>query len=223
MNKINILTKKQLLFLKLFAKEKQLSSFFYLSGGTALTEFYIPYRLSEDLDFFSFEEIDQQTIQAISVFLKKNKNKLVYESIEFNTSFNRNLFFLNFFDQVLKTEFTYYPFTQVEKPTNKNGILIDSISDIAVNKLFTIYQKSRTRDFMDLYMICDKYGLKINDLIKKARIKFDTHIDLIKLGSQFMLCQKVKDYPELLVDLSEKKWQDFFVSEAKKLNKEVLS
>lgn len=39
--------------------------------------------------------------------------------------------------------------------------------DIAVNKLFTIYQKLRSRDFIDLYMINKHYGFTIDDLIKK--------------------------------------------------------
>lgn len=166
---MNILSKKQLLFLRLLSKEKKLGSIYYFSGGTALSEFYIPYRLSEDLDFFSLDEVDPE---VISVFLKKNKNELAYEN--------------------------------------------------AVNKLFIIYQKPRSRDFMDLFMICELKKYLIKDLNKKARIKFDTYIDPIKLGSQFMLCQKVKDYPKLLIDLPEEKWQDFFIHQAKMLEKDIL-
>ncbi|EKD90184.1 MAG: hypothetical protein ACD_31C00119G0003 [uncultured bacterium] len=44
-----ILIKEQMLFLKLFGQNKQFSGQFYLTGGTALAGFYIPYRLSEDL------------------------------------------------------------------------------------------------------------------------------------------------------------------------------
>ncbi len=33
---------------------------FYLSGGTALAEYYLHHRLSDDLDFFSENEIDIQ-------------------------------------------------------------------------------------------------------------------------------------------------------------------
>jgi len=31
--------------------------------------------------------------------------------------------------------------------------MVDSMLDIAVNKIFTIYQKARARDFIDLYFI----------------------------------------------------------------------
>ena len=65
---------KQLLFLDLFS-DSNLTKNFYLSGGTALTGFYIPYRYSEDLDFFCENEFD---IQAVVIFLKSIKNKLNY-------------------------------------------------------------------------------------------------------------------------------------------------
>lgn len=220
MSKSKILTPKQLLFLDLFAKELKLVSKFYLSGGTALAEFYLPYRLSEDLDFFSCEEV---AVAEIIILIKKFKTKLCYTDFEFNTSFNRNLFFLNFPDQKLKLEFTYYPFAQIEKPKLINGVPVDSLIDIAVNKLFTIYQKPRTRDFIDLYMICQQENYGIEDLIKKARIKFDTVIDLIKLGSQFMLVDKVKDYPHLLTKIDDAKWQEFFLSEAKNIGKKIFN
>ncbi len=46
----SILTPKQLNFLELVSKEKQLTSRFYFTGGTALAEFYLQHRLSEDID-----------------------------------------------------------------------------------------------------------------------------------------------------------------------------
>jgi len=51
--KRSILSDTQKLFLNLFSENKNLYNSFYLTGGTALCEYYIPYRYSEDLDFFS--------------------------------------------------------------------------------------------------------------------------------------------------------------------------
>lgn len=218
MSKAQILTDTQKLFLELFGK-KPFSQKFYLSGGTALAEFYIPYRFSEDLDFFSEEEIQ---IDEIIAFLKSLKSNLGFESSDFNTSFNRNLFFLNFANDKLKLEFTYYPFTQLNSTKVEYGVKIDSIEDIAVNKLFTIYQSPRSRDFMDLYMIMHKYHFPLDDLIKKAKVKFDWHIDLLKLGSQFLLVEQLKDYPKLIGPLSEYVWQDYFKKLAKKLGQKII-
>ncbi|MEK7170843.1 MAG: nucleotidyl transferase AbiEii/AbiGii toxin family protein [Patescibacteria group bacterium] len=214
-----ILTDRQRKFLQLLAEQKGLVSQFYLSGGTALTEYYIPYRYSEDLDFFSLESVDPE---IIAVFLRSIKERLGYEKVESNTSFNRNLFFLDFPDEKLKTEFTYFPFPPIEKPMFRDGIRVDSLVDIATNKLFTIYQNPRARDFTDLYMICCQHNFSIDDLTKKARVKFDWQIDPIKLGSQFLLVNELKDYPRLIEKLDPADWQAFFIEEARKLGSEIV-
>lgn len=214
-----ILTPTQVLFLNLFSGSS-LTQTYYLSGGTALTGFYLPYRLSEDLDFFSIMEID---IQDVVVFLKSIKDRLRYKSFDLNTSFNRNIIFLKFPNEILKTEFTYYPFRQIEKPSKYKGINIDKPIDIATNKLFTIYQKPRIRDFMDLYVLCQKYDFTISNIKKHARIKFDWNIDPIKLGTQFIKVTELQDYPNLIQKLDEKLWQGFFLDEAKSLKTDILT
>ncbi len=82
---------------------------------------------------------------------------------------------------------------------------------------------------MDLYMIIKKYDFIVEDLIKKAKVKFDTHVDPLKLGAQFLLAEELKDYPNLIhrkasliEELNEKGWQDFFKNEAKKLGQKVI-
>jgi predicted nucleotidyltransferase component of viral defense system len=218
MSKAKILSDTQILFLELLSKQT-FSKSYYLSGGTALTEFYIPYRLSEDLDFFSEEEVN---VDEIIAFIGSIKNAIEYQSFDFNTSFNRNLFFLEFTEDKLKLEFTYYPFLQINPGKIEYGIKIDSIEDIAVNKLFTIYQNPRSRDFMDLYMIIQEYHYTIDELIKKAKIKFDWHVDSLTLGSQFFLVTELKDFPKLIKPLKEFDWQDFFIKQAKLLGEKII-
>ncbi len=46
-----ILTPTQRQVLDILAKNSKFTSF-YLTGGTALSEYYLHHRLSEDLDFF---------------------------------------------------------------------------------------------------------------------------------------------------------------------------
>lgn len=215
--KPKILTPTQDQFLELLGKQKSLTSSFYLSGGTALTEFYIPYRLSEDLDFFSEEEI---AIDKVTAFIKSCKASLGYKNYSVNTSFNRNLFFLEFSgnEKILKVEFTYYPFPRIEKSKNYLGVPVDSVYDIAVNKLFTIYQQPRSRDFMDLYMILTKYDYKFEDILSKASAKFDWYIDPLKLGAQLLLAKEVKDYPRLLTELKDDDWISYFVDLAKRVS-----
>jgi predicted nucleotidyltransferase component of viral defense system len=214
-----ILTKNQTKILELISNDKMMSEFFYLTGGTALAEFYLRHRLSEDLDFFSEREFNPQDVYTFLTTLKKliGLKKIAYEQ-----SFNRNLFFLHLNKEIIKTEFTYFPFPRIEKKLKQNRLYIDSLQDIAINKIFTIYQKPRSRDFIDLYYIIKEKKYAINDLIKKAKMKFDWHVDPIQLGSQFMQAQTLKDYPLMVKKIDDKMWQNFFVKEAAKLNKNIF-
>lgn len=214
-----ILSANQVKLLHLLSGQQMITGNFYLGGGTALAEYYLMHRFSEDLDFFSENEF---SLQDISVILKKISKQAGIKEIDFQQSFNRNLFFLKLKAEIIKTEFTYYPFPAIEKRKKYNGIYVDGLLDIAVNKIFTIYQKPRSRDFIDLYLIIQQTGWSIQSLAKKAKIKFDWHIDPVQLGSQFMLATEVKDYPRMIKKIEHKLWQEFFVNEAKKLGKDIF-
>lgn len=216
---VSVLTKRQLALLELVGKHPWLSKQFYLTGGTALSGLYLHHRFSEDLDFFSEEPF--YALQ-IGVFFKEVKRVLGFVELDIQQSFNRNLFFVRFADEVLKAEFTYFPFPRIEKGKTEHGITIDSMLDIAVNKLFTIYQQERARDFIDLYCLCQKEGFLIADLVDKARGKFDWHVDPLQLGSQFLKALEVKDYPRMILDFPPDAWQQFFIDEAAKLKGDIL-
>lgn len=217
---ITILNPDQTNILEIISQDAVIYRNFYLTGGTALAEFYLKHRLSEDLDFFAEEEFDPQ---FISIFFKKNQDQMGIKKVDYKNSFNRNLFFLHLKNkEIIKTEFTFFPFLRIEKKIKKGDLFIDSLLDIAVNKLFTIYQKPRSRDFIDLYLILKKTNWKIEDLIKKAKIKFDWHIDYLELGSKFLLAKKIKDYPIMLKKENPKIWQDFFSNEAMKFKGKIL-
>lgn len=215
-----ILSKNQQKILELVSKEKKICDNFYLSGGTALAEFYLQHRLSEDLDFFNENEFEPQ---AVFVFLKGLQKQAGIKKIDAGQSFNRNIFFLYLDGEILKTEFTYFPFPRIEKKVKKNNLYIDSIIDIAVNKIFTIYQKPRSRDFIDLYLIIKEKKYKIKDLLKKARIKFDWHIDPIQMGARFLEAETVKDYPRMIKKIEHREWQNFFVDLAKNMKKDIFT
>ena len=216
----SILSKNQEKLLGLLGDDKSISDNFYLGGGTALAEFYLHHRLSEDLDFFSENEFEPQ---SISVVLKKLQKRAGIIKVEYTQSFNRSLFFLELKDEKIKTEFTYFPFPRIEKKTKIGELYVDSMLDISVNKVFTIYQKPRSRDFIDLYFILQKEkSWSLDELVKKAQVKFDNHLDLIQLGSQYLKAKELKDYPKMIIDINDNEWQDFFVEEAKKLKGQII-
>lgn len=116
-----ILNSLQREILLVLTKDKLFTKNFYLSGGTALSEYYLHHRISEDLDFFSEIEIDKIWLNSLA---KQVKKTVGFKKLDIEESFNRNLvYFLNL-KKIIKTEFTFYPFTQIEKPLFKNGLKI---------------------------------------------------------------------------------------------------
>jgi len=216
----SILTKQQKTALELIANT-DLAQHFYFSGGTVLSHYYLQHRFSEDLDFFNQTEFDPQ---SVTVVLKSIQKKLDFNAFDFQSSINRNLYFLRFDDDyVLKLEFTYYPFQQVEQPKKVDGLLVDSVIDIATNKLFTIAQKSRGRDYFDLYSIIQKYAFSIEDLRMKAKLKFDWHVDPLQLASRLFEVDTHLDDPIIKGDFERKKMFNFFQAEAEKMKSEVVA
>jgi predicted nucleotidyltransferase component of viral defense system len=213
-----ILSGNQKKVLEIVSQGKDICQNFYLTGGTALAEFYLQHRLSEDLDFFSGNEV---TPQAVFSFLKSIQKQAGFKTIDSQQSFNRNLFFLHFPNEVIKTEFTYFPFSRIEEGLRVNNLTVDSLLDIAVNKVFTIYQKPRARDFIDVYCILRKKGWRLDDLLKKAKVKFDWHTDLLQWGSQLFQADQVRDYPKMIKEINPKDWQEFFLVQARKIKKDI--
>lgn len=214
-----ILTAPQKRVLELISRT-DLARHFYFGGGTALAHYYLQHRYSEDLDFFSEEEFDPQ---SVTISLKNLQQQLRFDSFDYQNSFNRNLYFLRFKDDyILKLEFTYYPFAQIEQPKKIDDLLVDSVVDIATNKLFTISQKPRGRDYFDLYSIIHKYDFKIEDLRMKAKLKFDWHVDPLQLASRFFETDAHIDDPILGEKFDRQIMIDFFQAEAKRMKSEFL-
>jgi predicted nucleotidyltransferase component of viral defense system len=215
----SILTSQQTNALNLIATT-ELSKQFYFSGGTALAHYYLQHRLSEDLGFFNVDEFDPQ---AITVILKSLQKQLGFVSFDYQNSFNRNLFFIKFKDSsILKLEFTYYPFAQVEPPQSKDGLLVDSVIDIATNKLFTISQKPRGRDFFYLFCIIQKYNYSVKKLRMLAKQKFDWDVDLLQLASRFYEVEKHLDDPILVKNVDENEIIQFFQQKATSFKKQIM-
>ncbi len=216
-----IISSEQQLFLDFFSDQSLLAENFYFSGGTALGLYYLQHRFSEDLDFFSREEIDPT---EITPYIRKSKSKLNFSRLDFEQSFNRNIYQLIFSpDDFLKVEFTYFPFQNIEKPKRKDGILVDSLKDIAVNKVFTIHQKPRGRDFFDLYMILDEKKWDIFDLLVEAQTKFDWYIDWVQFGTRLSQVSDHKDDPILVgQQIKPEKIENYFLELSKKVGRRAL-
>lgn len=214
------LTPTQKTFLVALGQEPDLTTSFYWTGGTVLSSEYLHHRVSDDIDLFT--EAERVPMAEILVTLKRLQPAIGYETIDVQTSFNRNLVFLHYRNgTILKTEFTSYPFTRLEKGPVRFGVTLDSERDIAVNKLFTINQQPRSRDYVDLYFLMTKGGYTLVELRRDAKIKFDWHIDPIQLGSRFTN-PDLSDWPTLVKRISPEEVSRFFEQAAQSLGTDIF-
>ena len=211
----SLLTKDQIRFLEFVQTEPQLYRQFYFSGGTALSEFYLQHRFSEDLDFFTENDFD---VAELNLFLQARKIDFGAKTLQYQQSFNRNLFFLDFGkEQPLKVEFTYYPFPRLEAGTSFGNLPVDSVLDIAVNKTFILAQKVRGRDYFDLFEINQKYGFDFKNLLKMAHQKFDYPINYLQLGKNLVKVTAFLDDPILIKQIDQKAVEEYFFHQAREL------
>ncbi|MFA4846236.1 MAG: nucleotidyl transferase AbiEii/AbiGii toxin family protein [Patescibacteria group bacterium] len=214
-----ILTPLQQKALDWVANQPLLTKQFYLSGGTALAEFYLHHRVSEDLDFFSVDEFDPSMIGPIAEQLKQHVGA---KTLQLEQRFNRNIIYLDLGAEMLKVEFSWFIGTPIDESNHYHALRIDSARDIAVNKLFTIYQRPRSRDYIDLYLLMTERGYGLQELIDLARNKFDWHVDPLQLAGRFLEID-LADWPMLIHPIDEMMVRKFFNNLARELEPAVLS
>ncbi len=218
-----ILTPKQLEFLEFAQGVDQITKRFYLTGGTALAEFYLHHRYSEDIDLFNeHEEVNHSLTNA---FLKQISTKLGITAIKRSQFLGLVSYTLMYADKSeLKVDFNYYPFPRIEKGTKFGRLEVDSLLDIATNKIHTLFMKPRTRDYIDLYFILREGKFDLTKLILLAKAKFDWHIDRMNLANQFIRVKDIRreDYPKVLLPFDPVEMEEFFLKLAKSLEKEIF-
>ncbi len=212
MEQINtLLTSQQSAILNDFKLEPFLSDF-YFTGGTALSEFYLQHRYSDDLDFFTTEEFDPLGLeQLVSRWAKKHGFSYSYRQIEQVFSYD----FKFSPDYSLKVDFAVYPYKQVEEVMNIAGLRIDNIKEIAINKTATIGQRTNVKDFVDFYYLSQKFGLY--ELIELSNRKFKRDYDPILLACDLLKVKKFEFLPRMIKSLSLEELQKYYLYLAKEM------
>jgi len=216
MGKVSFTPKQQLVFD--FVKNSDfIKQNFYFTGGTALSAVYLHHRLSEDLDFFSPEKFDTQPILTLmSEWEEEYKFKIESQELEVV-----RVFLLKFPDgEKVKVDFGYYPYKRLRKGQSIDSMEVDSLLDIAVNKLQTIHQRSDTKDFVDLYFLLQKFT--VWDLMEGIRLKFRMEIDPYTIAADYLKVRRLENLPKMLVPLDLETLQEFFKKQAVKLGRRAI-
>ena len=206
-----VLTPLQEDFIKFFA-ETSLKDSFFLTGGTALSAFYLGHRVSEDMDFFTEEE--GQVPQVLPI-LQEIVSKLNAQ-LEIKRSFRSYLEVLLAKEkETLRCDFALDSPYRLEKKIFKQeyGIYVDNVLDISCNKLSALYDRSDPKDFVDIFFI-DREIISFERLVEEAKKK---HIGLDNYWLAISLA-KVEDLsilPRMLKPITPDELKSFFLKKAK--------
>lgn len=167
-----ILSDFQKAFLRLFASLPDQERF-YLTGGTALAEYYLGHRLSYDLDLFTseadlivpFSYRVEQAAQSAGLNIAVVRRFASF--VEFQVNQNENTLKV---DLALDSPFRFAP---VE--LGDAGVMVNDFQDIQTDKTLAFFGRAEPRDAIDLYFLLQK--TKFEDLAELARQK-DSGFDL---------------------------------------------
>ena len=220
MEQKSILTPFQKKIFSVIIKDDFFREKFYFSGGTALAEFYLKHRYSEDLDFFTPEQVSYaQVKKRLSLGLKE----MGVGSFETRATGGTKLFFLKKGGQeVVKVEFNYFPFKRLETSKEFKKMAIDSLFDLAVNKLDMILTRYCARDYIDLYFIFQQKGYSWQELLTGVKKKFFWRIDPLNLAARLKKIEELYDYPKMVKKFSRSKMINFYREQSNRLGQEIF-
>lgn len=153
-----------------------ISDRFFLTGGTALSVFYLHHRTSEDLDLFAVDAVE---LSEISFWIRTvwQANHVVIRT---------TLHFLSVLIEDVKVDFVIdalsdrgerprVPLIPMKEASGQvdgdvKQISIDTLSNIAANKLCTTVSRTEPKDFVDRYFLLKEVPeLSFDHLFEVAR------------------------------------------------------
>jgi len=212
------LTSLQKTFLKLFF-QTYLGRKFFLTGGTALAAFYLKHRVSQDLDIFTldqeldFDEVNAE-VRKIAFSLRLGTDHRV------STSTFSQFFLKTKRGEILKVDLVREVPIQFGRIKNREGIRIDSLEDIAVNKLLAIYGRLDAKDYVDFYFLIKEGLINFTRIFKKAQKK-DAGLNELYFANMIIGVRQLKHFPKTLKPFSKDKLVDFYLELSEKMLKKI--
>ena len=188
-----LLTPVQRKFLVAFSRLPDQARF-YLTGGTALTEYYLGHRLSFDLDLFTS---DQELILPTSYQIEElfPASGLEIAVIRRFASFVE--FVIPQGEDSLKVDLALdSPFRFSSPVESEIGVLVNDLQDLQVDKLLAYYGRAEPRDAVDLYFILK--DISVDRLLELAAQKdpgFDLYWFAIALNQAERFPDEIERWP----------------------------
>lgn len=188
---------------------------FYLTGGTALSTFYLHHRRSIDLDFFTVnKDVDFAFVNGQMLSLIKVNSLTVTNQISTSTYLQ---YLLQDEEATLKVDLVKDTLPHFGESMKVDSLNIDSLENIAVGKLLALYGRADPKDFIDLYFLLEiEKKIKFDELFSKAKQK-DAGLHEIYLAEMMSRVHNVSIFPEMLKSFDKDKMKEYFIELSHKL------
>lgn len=214
---MKIITPIQEKFLKAFF-ESSLATFFFLTGGTALAEYYLKHRKSEDLDLFTLDQ--KLKFDFVNTEILKIARTLNFKIINQVSTGTYLQFIFKGEAEILKVDLVKDIPVQFGKVKNVRGIFVDSIENITVNKLLAIFGRTDAKDFIDFYFLLREKKFNFGDIFDKAKKK-DIGLSEFYLASMLGEVENLKVFPRVLKSFNKQEFNKFFSDLSKQLFEKI--
>lgn len=134
----------------------------YLAGGTALA-LHLGHRKSFDLDLFTQKPVESLEMHPAHGLIER----LEGARLTVSTGDQRDYTLLG-----CKVTLLAWPFPLLDSPSDKDGIRMASMRDIAAMKAYALGRWARARDYLDLMAVLEGGHLALKDLVRHAKRRF---------------------------------------------------
>lgn len=166
---------------------KDLKLPFYLTGGTALSRYYLNHRYSDDLDFFvnndsNFKLYIKSFLESASLPSIRDQFKVYTERI--NISQNYAQVFLYHGEVELKIDFVNDVAIRFDSLAVDERLgRVDSLRNILSNKISALY-RFEIKDYVDIWGIAKFFNFNWRQLMNDAKQK-EASVDPIEITNLF--------------------------------------
>lgn len=211
---MSILTAAQRRFLRTAASVDAVRAHFVLTGGSALAEYFLHHRLSDDLDLFTavpravplaVEALREPLASAgFALHVVRSFDTFAELRVEGNAEALK-------IDLAQDTPFRLAPPSEA----SAEGLALDSLEDIAANKVGALFGRAEPKDFVDVYFLQREHA-PLDALVAEARRKH-VGMDDYWLAQAFARVQRVRLLPRMVRPVTIEEMQRFFTAAAERL------
>lgn len=198
-HQVNIL---QLFFASPFGKT------FFFTGGTCLAAFYLAHRESQDLDFFSLSPFDSLVLRAtLQEIADKTRATM---GIQTRSQTYSEIYLENTKEGWRqKIDIVQEQPVHFGKITRVDTIAVDSLVNIATNKILSVFGRLEPKDYIDLFVIFTRTELNFDEMFEKAKQK-DTGLSELYFANVIADVEQFKTFPKMRTPVDKKVFVKFY-------------